>query len=212
MDEKVLTASPRMERGKNAMRRLRKRGLAPGVFYGANYDTTPIAIGIKELDKALSGRKALIKLNIDGVGEYEAIFRDIQRDPTTEKVKHVDLLGITRGQKIDSIVNIELVGDAVGVKAGGVLEAVRKQLRIECLPKDLPEKLVVDVSDLNIGEAIHIKDLNYENITILNNPNSTVVNLHPPTVSKDAAETSEAGGLEGEASEEGTAETEANEA
>ena len=212
MDEKVLTASPRMEKGKNEMRRLRKRGFAPGVFYGANYDTTPITIGMKELEKALLNKQALINLKIDGVGEFEAIFRDIQRDPTTDKVNHVDMLGITRGQKINSVVNIELVGDAVGVKAGGILEAVRKQLRIECLPKDLPEKLVVDVSALEIGEAIHIRDLSYENITILNNPNSTVVNLHPPTVSKDRTSAAGAVGADSETSEEENAETEANEA
>ena len=204
MNEFKLTAIKRSEKGKNAMRRLRRNDLVPANFYGPHYDTTPIKVNIKDLERALSIKRGLVSLIIEGVGEYEVIFREIQRDPATDKIQHVDLLGITRGEKMTSAVPVELIGESIGVKEGGILESVRRNLRIECLPKHLPDKIEVDVSGMMIGDSIHVEEVVIENITILNNPKSVIVAVHPPTVIKAAVEEV----VEGEEAEEEAAEGE----
>ena len=177
--------------------------MVPAVFYGARYDSTPIAIKAKELEQALAHRKGLVNLIIEGTGEYEVVVREIQRDPTTEKIQHVDLLGITRGEKMISTVAIELVGEPVGVKEnGGILEFHSRYLEIECLPKNLPEKIVVDVSEIDIGESVHVEDLKVEYVDILNAPQTTIASVATPTVVKEVIEEVEEVAEEGEAAEE----------
>lgn len=188
MVEFVLTAYPREDRGKNAMRRLRLQGVIPGIFYGQRYKATAISINQKDLERAVSSKRRLVNLNIEGVGNYEVIFREIQRDPASEKIQHIDLLGITRGEKIITTVPVRLVGTPIGVKEGGILEFVRRNLRIECFPKDMPDEIVVEVSSLPIGESIHVEDISVENVTILNNPKGAIAAVIPPTVIKIAAE------------------------
>lgn len=198
-----LIAVPRSQRGKSSARRLRAQGMVPAVFYGARYDSTPIAIKAKELEQALAHRKGLVNLIIEGTGEYEVVVREIQRDPTTEKIQHVDLLGITRGEKMISTVAIELVGEPVGVKEnGGILEFHSRYLEIECLPKNLPEKIVVDVSEIDIGESVHVEDLKVEYVDILNAPQTTIASVATPTVVKEVIEEVEEVAEEGEAAEE----------
>ena len=208
MSENKLTAVNRTDRGKNAMRRLRKNGMIPAIFYGANYETAAIAVNHKELEASISHRKGLVNLEIEGHGEYEVIFREVQRDPMTDIVQHVDFLGITRGQKMTAKVPVVLNGTPVGVKtSGGILEFNRRQLEIECLPKDLPEKIDIDVSGLEIGDSIHVGDLNIETITILNSPKSTIALVAAPVVSKATLE-EEAAEAEGEVGEEAETEEE----
>jgi large subunit ribosomal protein L25 len=211
MAENKLIAVLRSQRGKNEMHRLRNQGLIPAVFYGANYENTLIAVKVKDLEQAVSHRKGLVNLKIEGSGEYEVIFRDIQRDPVTDKIQHVDLLGITRGVKMTSTLPIELVGEAVGVKSsGGILEFHRRLLDIECLPKDLPEKVVIDVTDVDIGDSIHVSDIEIENVTILTSPKSAIVSVAAPTISL-ALEEEEEEGEEGEEGKEGIEEGEGEE-
>lgn len=202
MAENSLSAVLRSERGKNEMHRLRSQGMIPAIFYGTNYENTPIAVNGKDLEQALAHRKGLVNLKIEGSGEYEVIFREIQRDPVTDKIQHVDFLGITRGVKMTSTVTVELTGEAVGVKSsGGILEFHRRHLDIECLPKDLPEKVVIDVTDIDIGDSIHVSDVEIENVTILNNPKSVIVSVAAPTISKALEEELEEGEEEGEEGE-----------
>ena len=200
-----LKAILRSERGKNAMRRLRIQGRIPAIFYGPRFEPISISVGEKELDRALSNRKGLVNLEIEDTGEYEVIFREIQRDPITEAVYHVDLLGITRGFKITATVPVMIVGIPLGVKtSGGILEVLRRELEIECLPKHLPEKIEVDVSRIDIGESIHIRDIALENISLLHDPRTTIATVVAPTVVKAAVEAIKAvseGEEEGEVTE-----------
>lgn len=206
-----LLATPRDERGKNAMRRLRRTGRVPGVFYGPRYKDIPLSVNVKELERALSTKRGLVNLDIEGVGEYEVIVREVQRDPASEKIQHIDLLGITRGEKITSTVPVKLLGTPIGVKEGGILEFVRRSLRIECLPKDLPEEVDLDVSQIAIGESIHVEDILVENVVILNNPKGAIATVIPPTVIKTEVEIAEEEAAEAEAEEEAEAEKESTE-
>ncbi len=193
------------------MRRLRRTGRVPGVFYGPRYKDIPLSVNVKELERALSTKRGLVNLDIEGVGEYEVIVREVQRDPASEKIQHIDLLGITRGEKITSTVPVKLLGTPIGVKEGGILEFVRRSLRIECLPKDLPEEVDLDVSQIAIGESIHVEDILVENVVILNNPKGAIATVIPPTVIKTEVEIAEEEAAEAEAEEEAEAEKESTE-
>jgi large subunit ribosomal protein L25 len=187
MTENILTAAIRLEKGKNANRRLRATGFVPAIFYGANYETTHLKLKTKDLEQVLSRRRGLVNLVIEGKGEFEVIVREVQRDPASDKIQHLDLMGITRGQKMTSTVIVQLVGEPIGVKTGGgVLELHSRHLQIECLPKDLPEQIEVDVSALKVGDAVHVEDLKLENITILHSPKTTIASVAAPTVIKAA--------------------------
>ena len=206
MAENKLNAIPRSERGKNEMHRLRVKGMIPAVFYGAHYENKPIAVNLRELEQALTRKKGLVNLSIEGTGDYEVLLREIQRDPVTDRIKHVDFMGITRGEKITATVSLVLKGEALGVKtAGGIIEINRRQLEIECLPKDLPDKIEVDVSGLEIGDSIHVEDLQVENIVFMDNPKTTILSVAAPTVLKTAKE-EEAEAAAAAATEEGEAE------
>ena len=205
MEIDKIQAVVRTNRGKNAMRRLRNSGRIPANFYGPNYETIAIDIDAIKFDKALSKRKSLYNLSIAEKGEFEVIFREIQRDPVSEKIQHVDLYGITRGQKITSTVPIKVVGVPIGVRqSGGILEVIRRQIEVECLPKDIPEYIIIDVTDINVGESFHVGDIKVENVEFLLDEKMSIAAVVQPTVVKVAASdlVEEAEGEEVESEEE----------
>jgi large subunit ribosomal protein L25 len=202
MAKNVLRAQPRNEKGKNAMHRIRKSGFIPAILYGTNLEPQPLSINEKELEHSLLHRSRIVKLKVENGGEFDVLYREVQRDPITEKLQHVDLMGITTGKKIKAKVPILTMGIPVGVKtSGGILEIICRQLDVECLPKDLPEEITVDVSNINIGASLHVADLKLENILILNDPKTTIATVVAPTVVKAAVEVAEAAPAEGEEAE-----------
>lgn len=213
MSEDKLMADVRTELGKNAMRRMRSAGRIPGNFYGSNYDTISVSFDEIAFRNAVAKRKSLYTLVIEGKGEFEVIVREIQRDPVSERVQHVDLMGITRGQKITATIPLKFVGVPVGVRVGGgILEVIRRKVDVEALPKDLPEHISVDVNNLNIGESIHVRDIRTEDIDILLTDKLTLVTVVPPAVLKTAAEElEEAEAAAAEAEEAAAAENEDSE-
>lgn len=186
MEKLVLEANERKEITKQYTKSLRRQKRIPGVFYLKR--SKPIAIDV--LGRAIqplvfTSQTHLISLKIDGREEQECIMKDVQFDPVTDEVIHFDLIGITRGEKIEIEVPVQLIGSAIGVKEGGILQHSLHKLDIECFPKDMPERLEINVSDLKIGNAIHVKDLNFENITILNLEDAIVVSVVHPKVEKE---------------------------
>jgi len=209
MDNGNLLAAVRALRGKNAMRRLRTNGRVPANFYGPHYETMALDLDAKLLDNALAHRRPIYKLEIADKGNFEVILREVQRDPVSDKVLHIDLYGITRGQKITVTIPVKITGIPIGVRTGGgILEILRRHLDIECLPKDIPEYIELDVNDIEVGESRHVSDLKLENVSILLDQKSTIAAVVPPTVAKVIAEvTAEAEETaEGEAAEEKKAE------
>ena len=205
-------ADVRTERGKNAMRRIRITGRIPGNFYGSNYDTIAVTFDEIAFRNAISQRKSLYTLVIEGKGEFEVIIREIQRDPVSERIQHVDLLGITRGQKITATIPIKIVGIPVGVRTdGGILEVLRRQIDVEALPKNLPEYIEIDVTDVEIGESVHVRDIVLEDVEILLDEKLSIATVVPPAVLKTAAEELEEAEGEAEEGEDEEGETEKSE-
>ncbi|MBC8205254.1 50S ribosomal protein L25 [bacterium] len=192
MEDVILQAAVRTETGKNASRRLRREGKVPAIFYGTNYESRMLTVILKDLNNTIAKKPSLVKLQIEGQ-EYEVIFREIQLDPVSDKIEHVDFLGITRGTKLEVTVKVEMTGIPEGVKnSGGVLEIHRRRLRVECFPKDIPSSIQIDVSGLEINESVLIKDLHYPELTFLHNLEHPIATVVSPTVAKAAVTVEEA--------------------
>ena len=164
----------------------------------------PIAIDVSnQAIKPLvfTSQTHLISLKLDGHEDQECVLKDVQFDPVSDEVIHFDLIGITRGEKIEIEVPVQLIGSAIGVKEGGLLQHNLHKLEVECLPKDIPERLEVNISELKIGDTIHVKDLNFENVDILNLEDSIVVSVVHPKVEKEPVAVEEGAEIEAEAEE-----------
>jgi len=177
----VIEAQKRNEFGKKGSKILRRQGNTPGVYYINGEPAIPLLFDSKIITKFLNASHGLIDLKIDGEkGARKCVLKEIQRDPVTGKYLHVDFLGVKMGEKIIVTIPLVLRGVSLGTKAGGILEHLIRELEIECFPRHLPEKLEIDVSDLEIGDSIHISDLNFEDIKILDDPDETVVVVEAP--------------------------------
>jgi large subunit ribosomal protein L25 len=186
MEKVVLEASSRKTGPKSKTKTQRKNGRIPGVFYMRG--TNPISIDVSE--KAIkplvfTGETHLVGLKVDNNTELDCIIKDVQFDPVTDRIVHFDLLGLTSGETFELEVPIVFKGSAVGVKDGGVLQQHLHKLEIECLPKDIPQHLEIDVTDLKIGDSIHISDLAFDKVTILNQKTTVVVSVNHPKVEKE---------------------------
>jgi large subunit ribosomal protein L25 len=206
MEKVIIEANERKTINKRSRNILRNEGRVPGVLYGSRMEPIPIDVTRLVINPLVFTAKTnLISLKLNGHDEYECVIKDVQFDPVTDEVLHFDLIGLTRGEKIQLEVPIKLLGNAVGVKEGGLLQESMHKLSIECLPKDIPQLLELEVTELNIGDSIHVSDLNFENITILNPENTIVVSVVLPKVEIEVEEVEEGEEL---AEEEGAAEPE----
>ena len=188
MEKTKLKASERKNLTKSGTKKIRREGLIPGVFYSKNNIPIHIDVVDKEINSLVFTTKThLISLELEGHDEYECIIKDIQFHPVTDKVIHFDLLGLTKGEKITLEIPLQLVGTAVGVKEGGVIQHVMHKVEIECLPKNIPEHIVVDVSGLKLGDSFHIGDLNYEDIEFMVPKESLIVQVTHPKVKEEVA-------------------------
>jgi large subunit ribosomal protein L25 len=197
MEKTKLKASERKNLTKSGTKKIRREGLIPGVFYSKNNIPIHIDAVDKEINSLVFTTKThLISLELEGHEEYECIIKDIQFHPVTDKVIHFDLLGLTKGEKITLEIPLQLVGTAVGVKEGGVIQHVMHKVEIECLPKNIPEHIVVDVSGLKLGDSFHISDLNYEDIEFMVPKESLIVQVTHPKVKEEVAPLEEVTGEE----------------
>jgi large subunit ribosomal protein L25 len=201
MAEILVNAQGRSERGKNAARRLRRKGLVPGIVYGGKGDAVAVSVDPKALQKVLrseSGRNTILKLELDG-GSTSAILKSWQVDPIKENFLHADFFRIAMDVAIRVSVPVAIKGEAVGVKVeGGVLEVIMRQIPVECLPGDIPERIEVDVSGLHLNNAIRISEVPVTaKVKILEDADHVVV--HVISVKEEAAPTAGAAPAEGEA-------------
>src|SRR5436309_3096546 len=159
-----LKAEPRSETGRSAARRLKARGIVPAVVYGGKEKSQPLQVSARDINAMLShasGENILVELEIAGAKETRtALLQEVQHSPVGGTVLHVDFHAISMDEKIQADVPLEAFGVPTGVKNfGGLLEQNLRVLPIECLPRDLPDKITVDVSALNIGDSIHVRDI-----------------------------------------------------
>jgi large subunit ribosomal protein L25 len=183
--EVKLSGEPREAVGKGAARKARAAGKVPAVLYGPQVEPKRLAVDARELWHALhtdAGTNVLINLQLDG-DTFLTMPREIQRDIVRGTLLHVDFLRIRRDVAIQVDVPIHLVGESTGVKEGGVVEHHLWELRVEVLPTDVPESVEADISDLAIGDSLHVTDVKVPgNVTVVTPPEETVVSVVPPPV------------------------------
>jgi large subunit ribosomal protein L25 len=178
-----LTISARDASNSRATRRLRRAGQVPGVLYGGGADPRPFAVDERELRHALAGTGAVVELELDGESS-PAVLKDAQRHPVRGNTLHVDFLRVRLDVAITATVPLELIGgeDAPGTKEGGVLEHVTREVSIEALPTDIPERLELDVSGMQVNDTAYLSGVVAPTgVTILDDVEETVVaTLTPP--------------------------------
>jgi len=215
-----LAAIPRDKTGKGAARQARFAKQVPAVLYGHGRPTQPLMVDALSLEKALSGiepASTLIELTVNGKMS-RTLIREIQRHPIRPDIIHVDFYEIHAHEKITLEVPVHLVGTPDGVRnAGGVLDQVLREVKIEVLPEHIPDRVELDVTNLKIGDSLHVRDLSIPNAVILNGPDLTIATVVPPRAEEVAAPAPEAAAevaepelirkvREGEEGEEGEAE------
>ncbi len=159
MEAKKLNVESRQGGGKSVAGRLRREGKIPAVIYG-HTSPTAIAVDAREFRNAfkrITGN-TIVELHMPG-GVHEVLVKDYQRDNLTGQILHVDFYEFEKGKALRARVPIRLTGNPVGVKEGGILESQLRELDLECLPKDLPEEIVLDISELGLDRALHVRDL-----------------------------------------------------
>lgn len=194
-NQAMLEVETRSETGKGAARRLRATGKVPGVVYGHGED--PQAIQADELELAqligrISVENTLVELKVGSSKPKTVLIREIQRHPYRPRVLHVDFFEITAGEKIKVGVPVRLEGTPIGVRNGGVLQVIRYELEVECLPRDIPEVFEVDISEMDIGDSLHIDDIETGDVTLLEDESLTVCTVvHPRVVVVEEEEAEE---------------------
>jgi large subunit ribosomal protein L25 len=219
-DKIIVEVLPRSERGKNACRRLRCAGKVPGNVYGLAKEPFAVAVDprrIEELLRLESGRNTIFTLSaVGGKERRDVMVRELQRDPVTEKLLHIDFVRFDPDKRLQVAVPVRLLGTASGVKnEGGVLDFVQREVVVSCFPAQIPEHLDVDVSELHIGQSVAVRNLQVvENVDVLAEPEMILAVVAAPRkeeepvaveVAEEAAELPEAeeAGKEAKAEEEG---------
>lgn len=197
MEKVVIEAQKRVKIDKASRSALRKEGKVPAIFYSKHHEPMPVQFSERSIHPyVFTAKTSLITLNVEGHEELDCIIKDVQFDPVSEKIVHIDLLGLKKGEKIQIEVPVQLVGNAIGIKEGGILQHTLHKVQIECLPTDIPEHLEIDVTDLKLGHAIHAGDLKFDNFILLNSPEAIIAAVTHPKIEKEetpaAGETPEA--------------------
>jgi large subunit ribosomal protein L25 len=197
----TLNAEPREPAHSRATRRLRREGRVPGVLYGRGADPQPFSVDARELRLALAGHGAVLDVALDGKST-SAILKDSYRHPVRGDVMHVDLLSVDLNKPIESLVPIHLIGveDAPGVKEGGILEHVTREITVEALPNDIPEAIDHDVSHMEmLGTELLSAVTPPPNVIFKDDLEETVIaSVTPPRVEEEPEEIEEETALVGE--------------
>jgi large subunit ribosomal protein L25 len=208
-----LQVQERDSRGSAESRRLRSRGLVPGVLYGNGGKAHPFCIEERELRRALTGDHglhAILDVVLEGQQKaHHAVLKEYQLDPKRARLLHIDLQEVRLDQAIHAQVVVELVGESEGAKEGGVLSQVNREVNVEALPMEVPERLELDVSAMLIGDSMRVSDLRVpEGVKLLDDEETVLATVTPPTkieepepTEEELAELEEGEEMEGEEGE-----------
>jgi len=187
-----LSVTSRSAAGSRAARRLRRKGRVLGVLYGGGEEAIGFDADARELRMALAGSGAVLDLSVDGGKPTPVVLKEAQRHPVRGETVHVDLLRVNLKEAITAVVALELIGadDAPGVKEGGILEQITRELNVEALPTSIPESIPHDVSGMQIGETVVLSEISApEGVTLLDDLEETVVaTLSPPRLQSEVEE------------------------
>jgi large subunit ribosomal protein L25 len=194
MSEQItVDVEPREETGKNANRRLRRRGQVPGVVYGLDKPPFLVSVSPRKLGEILhleSGRNTIFTLSLVGKESRAAMIKELQRDPVSEELVHVDFIRLDLERQLTVRVPVHLVETPTGVKnEGGVLDFIHREVEVECLPKDIPEHVDVDVSGLHVNQNVAVSDIPVEEgVRIIDEPDTVIAVVVPPRAEAVAVE------------------------
>ncbi len=212
-----MNVKPRAATGKRHGRVARRQGLIPAIVYGAGQTNVPVTVAEKDFRAALrtGGAKAIIDLKVEGEeGETLAIIKEIQYDALGDEIQHVDFYRITTGKPIQVTIPVTASGRSEGEKEGGVVEHLTREVRVECLPHNIPEEVLFDISPLDLGQSLHLKDVTPPpGVAFLDAPDTALVVVKAPRMARAevvaeeeaalaAAAEAEAAEVEGEKAEE----------
>ena len=185
----VIKAETRKEVGKNAAGRLRRQGLVPAILYGGGTASQPLTLkkkDILEILKSQTGENTIFRVTMDSQ-EKDVMLKDIQINPVTDELTHVDLIEISMDKPVRVSVPVELVGEPVGVKVeGGVADFLLRELEVECLPREIPEAIKIDISNLHIHQSFKVQNLDLPaGVKVYADPNAAMVVIS--SVAEEAA-------------------------
>ena len=180
--EIILRATRREGRGKNDARRARRNGQVPVTIYGGAGEAVAALAPLRELAAILrsdSGRNTIFTVDIEGVEATEVMFADRQIDPVRSRLVHADFKRLVKGEKIEATVPLRLVGEPIGVREhAGILEQIIRQVEISCQPRDIPEHIDVDVTNLDVHQVLHVSDIpTSEGVEILAAPDTVIATV-----------------------------------
>lgn len=188
-DTTALQVLPREPSGSREARRLRRGGNVPGVLYGGGDEPVSFQVSARTLRHALASAGAVMDLTIEGGSASPVVLKELVRHPLTGDTVHIDLLRVRLDVKIQSTVQLELTGaeDSPGIRDGGVLEQITRELTIEALPNDIPDSLTHDVSGMEINDTITLESLTTPStVTLLDDPETVIATLTPPRLQLEA--------------------------
>ena len=184
MNQVSLKARQRTDTGKQVAKSLRRDGALPAVVYGSGESSTPLTLDYREFEGLLrktQGESVVINLEIEGMEDKKALLRDLQRDYLRNQLLHADFQQIRMSDRITTEVSLVMVGEPIGVtRDGGVLDQSLRVVEISCVASEIPEHLEVDISELGMGDTIHISDLSFENVEIVTDGEVAVVSVLTP--------------------------------
>ena len=193
MEEIRLKAEGRVQGGKNVARRLRKEGIIPAILYGKDVEPLPLRISAKEWKTVQSHVKSntIIKMELkrnDQAEERPVMLKELRKAVLSDAVLHIDFLQVSMERAVQVEVPIHLVGEPVGLVKGGVIEQHLRSIMVESLPGQIPEKIDVDISALDIGDSVHVKEISLPGIKLLAPPDVAVVGVTPPQAEEKVEE------------------------
>jgi large subunit ribosomal protein L25 len=182
-----LSAQKREDLANSQLKTKRKKGNIPGIFYSKGNAAVPIYVKDTALNPFIyTSEVNIINLQIEGSEGQNCILKDIQFDPVSDKAIHFDLFGVSENEKIKLDVPLSLVGAPVGIKDGGIIQHSVHKVEVECLPKDIPSHIDINIESLRIGDSFHVKDIEQKNFVILDSEDMVIVAVVPPVVEKAA--------------------------
>jgi len=206
----TLKAQTRKSTGKGVARSLRRDGELPAVLYGSDIESIPLSIKIKDIEqlfKKINYAQALLNLVVENDQSFEktVMIKEIQTEPLSQSFLHMDLYEINMDRKLTVTIPIVTTGVAKGIENGGILQIIRRELDVNCLPSAIPEQITIDISDLDVGESIHVDELEIEgDVEIPFDVNFTILTVvHPKVVEEEVEEEELEEGEEGAEEAEG---------
>jgi large subunit ribosomal protein L25 len=199
MEQVLIKADTRNSTGKGVARKLRAAGRIPAVLYGTNVEPVSITISAREWENITRHmkRNVIIDMEIQGgaaIDKRPVMVKEIQRDGLGTNIMHIDFFQVSMEQTVEVEVPIHLTGKSKGEVLGGIVDVHLRSIRVECLPNQIPEDITLDVTELDIGDSIHISDISLPGVKLVEHGEIAILSIIPPTVEgkKGAAEAAEA--------------------